>query len=77
MKKIAIMALGACLATGFVGTGFAQSKMTDAEKASMTKCKGMAADAMKGDATCAALMKKYPADFASPASPAKDVSKSR
>lgn len=63
MKTFATLALGTCMTVAFAGAGFAQSSMsnmTAAEKTTMTKCKGMSPSAMQSDASCTALMKKYP-----------------
>jgi hypothetical protein len=63
MKTFATLALSAGMTIALAGAGFAQSSMSSmsaAEKTQMTKCQGMSPSAMKSDAQCSALMKKYP-----------------
>lgn len=60
MKTFATLALGACLATTFAGATFAQTMMSDSDKAMMTKCKAMSESAMKADQGCMDMMKKNP-----------------
>ena len=64
MKTFTALALGACMTVAIAGAGFAQSssmsKMSDSDKAMMTKCKGMSESAMKADKNCMAMMKAHP-----------------
>jgi hypothetical protein len=59
MKTFTTLALAAALTTAFAGASFAQT-MSDSDKMAMTKCQGMSETAMKADANCMAMMKKYP-----------------
>ena len=63
MKTFTTLALAAALTTAFAGASFAQSsmsKMSDSDKAMVTKCKGMSESMMKADKDCMAMMKKNP-----------------
>ena len=59
MKTFTTLALATALVTSFAGASFAQT-MSDSDKTMMTKCKAMSESAMKADANCTAMMKKYP-----------------